>query len=214
MAKADRSIDPRILESAKYEFLTYGFEKASLKQICDRAEVTTGALYKRYRGKEDLFCAIVADTVADLTSIVEEKSSIDLSTLSDEALMKAWDMDEDYMMWWFHYLYDRHDGFVLLLTCAEGTVYSNFQHDWVETMTQATYEFYAEAFRRGITCTKIPKDELHILLSAFWTTIYEPFIHNFTWEQIEQHSKIMCNLFNWYRVLGFPDVDSQDQPYH
>ena len=46
MAVADRSIDPRILESARTEFLASGFEKASLKTICEGAGVTTGALYK------------------------------------------------------------------------------------------------------------------------------------------------------------------------
>ena len=59
MAVADRSIDPRILDSARTEFLASGFEKASLKTICEGAGVTTGALYKRYKGKEDLFSAVV-----------------------------------------------------------------------------------------------------------------------------------------------------------
>lgn len=203
MAKPDHSIDPRILQSAKKEFLSLGFEKASLQHICEQADVTTGALYKRYRGKEDLFRAVVADTVADLHAILQEKSGVDLKALSDEALIKAWDMDEDYMMWWFQYLYDRHDGFVLLLKCAEGTSYSNFQHDWVESMTVATFDYYQEARRRGLTHTAISEDEMHILLSAFWTTIYEPFIHDFTWEQIAAHCKLVCDLFNWYRVLGF-----------
>lgn len=203
MSKADRSIDPRILESAKREFLAAGFEKASLKHICEQADVTTGALYKRYRGKEDLFCAVVADTVADLKAILLEKAAADLTTISDEALIKAWDMDEAYMLWWFQYLYERHDGFVLLLTCAEGTVYSNFQHDWVESMTKATYCYYQEAYRRRLTHTEISKNEIHILLSAFWSTIYEPFIHGYTWEEIKSHCKLVCGLFNWYRVLGF-----------
>lgn len=203
MAKPDSTIDPRILESAKQEFLALGFEKASLKHICEQAKVTTGALYKRYRGKEDLFCAVVKDTVSDLQNIVEEKSSVDLNAMSDEALIKAWDMDVDYMMWWFRFLYDRHDGFVLLLKCAEGTSYSNFQHDWVEAMTAATNAYYQEARRRGLSHTNISTEELHILLSAFWTTIYEPFIHDFSWQEIESHCRLVCNLFNWYQVLGF-----------
>lgn len=33
MAKPDTSIDPRIMDSAKEEFRTLGFEKASLKSI-------------------------------------------------------------------------------------------------------------------------------------------------------------------------------------
>ena len=204
MAKADRSIDPRILASAKEEFLELGFEKASLKSICEKAQVTTGALYKRYKGKEDLFCAVVADTVADLQAILKEKQGSGPEHLSDEALMKAWDMDEGYMMWWFEFLYERHDGFVLLLKCAESTRYANFQHDWVEEMTEATYAYYEEAFRRGLTTVKMSHQEMHILLSAFWETIYEPFIHDYTWEQIKEHCLLVCRLFDWYRVFGFP----------
>lgn len=210
MAKADRSIDPRILTSAKQEFLAMGFEKASLKKICENAGVTTGALYKRYQGKDDLFCAVVSETIEKMNAILAEKTTVPLTELSDEALIKAWDMDEDYMMWWFRFLYENYDGFVLLLKCAEGTSYSNFlQEEWVETMTGATYDYYLEARRRGLTSADIPKAEMHILLSAFWTTIYEPFIHNFTWEEIKTHSNLMCDLFNWYRVLGFSESASE-----
>ena len=203
MAKADKTIDPRILESAKREFLALGFEKASLKSICEHAQVTTGALYKRYNGKEALFHAVVSETVEDLCAVLEEKCYTDPRLLPDQDLIEAWDMNEDYMLWWFRFLYDRHDGFVLLLRCAEGTAYSNFQHDWVEKMTEATYEYYQEAWRRELCGREIPKEEMHILLSAFWTTIYEPFIHDYTWDQIVAHSKLVCGLFNWYPVLGF-----------
>ena len=204
MARADQSIDPRILDSARAEFLELGFEKASLKSICEKAQVTTGALYKRYSGKEDLFCALVADTVAAMTQVVEEKCALRPETLTDEELIRAWYMDEKYMLWWFDLLHRYHDGFTLLVRCAEGTVYSNFQHDWVERMTQATYGYYLEARRRGLAAREISAEEMHILLSAFWTTIYEPFIHDYDWSQIQAHSALVCQLFNWYGVLGFP----------
>ena len=203
MAKPDTSIDPRIMDSAKEEFRTLGFEKASLKSICQRAGVTTGALYKRYAGKEELFRAVVADTVADLDAVYEERTAVPASALSDEDLIRAWYMDEEYMLWWFRFLNERRDGFVLLLTGAEGTAYANFQHDWVEVLTKATSAFLAEAQRRGICRTDVGPEELHILLSAFWTTIYEPFIHGFNWEQIEQHCRIVCKLFDWHKALEF-----------
>ena len=132
MAVPDHSIDPRILESARKEFLTYGFEKASLKSICEGAGVTTGALYKRYKGKEDLFCAVVEQTVNDLYAVAEQRGNRDPALMPDEELIKAWDMDKSDMMWWFQYLYERHDDFYLLLACSEGTRYSDFGHDWVE----------------------------------------------------------------------------------
>ncbi|MCH1983133.1 TetR/AcrR family transcriptional regulator [Ruminococcus sp. OA3] len=201
MAVPDRSIDPRILKSAKKEFLNNGFEKASLKAICDGADITTGALYNRYKGKEDLFSALVEETVHDLYAVLAQKNSIDAASLSDEQLIKAWDMDEDYMLWWFEFLEQHHDGFALLLKCTEGTAYSNFQHDWVEQMTHATGKYLEEAQRRGLADQSIDPAELHILLTAFWTTIYEPFIHGFSWNQIKKHCRLVCRLFDWKNTL-------------
>ena len=59
MSVPDKSIDPRLLCAAKNVFLKKGFEMASLAEICQEAGVTTGALYKRYSGKEELFAEVV-----------------------------------------------------------------------------------------------------------------------------------------------------------
>lgn len=203
MAIADRSIDPRILKSARAEFVKHGFEKSSLKAICDGAGVTTGALYKRYKGKEELFCAVVEQTVADLYAEAKRRGNLDPASMTDEQLIRAWEMEGSDMMWWFQYLYERREDFYLLLACSEGTRYSNFQHDWVALLTKATSAFLDEAKSRGLCRNDIQPEELHILLSAFWTTIYEPFIHHFTWEQMENHCRIVCRLFHWHDALGF-----------
>ncbi|MGN0351017.1 MAG: TetR family transcriptional regulator [Roseburia sp.] len=203
MATRDHSLDKPILESAKKEFLAKGFEKASLKVICENAGVTTGAVYKRYKDKEALFAAVVEETVDDLDKIVDERCSVDVTMLSDDALIGAWDMNNGDMMWWFQYLFEHYEGFVLLISCAETTRYANFQHDWVEKMTQGTYTYYEEAFRRGLATSKISRTELHILLTAFWATIYEPFIHGYTFEQMEEHCQLVCQMFDWYSTFGF-----------
>lgn len=205
MAKPDHSLDPLILNSAREEFLANGFEKASLKAICDGAGVTTGALYKRYSGKEELFQAVVAETVADMEDIVRQKGVTDFTDMSDEELVRAWYMDENYMMWWFRFLFERYDGFLLLLKCAEGTRYSNFQHDWVERMTECTYRYYQEAYRRKLCSARISEKEMHILLTAFWATIYEPFIHDYQLKELEGHCKLVCSLFDWFATLGFSE---------
>ncbi len=203
MAVSDPTIDRRILVSARREFLANGFDKTSLNAICQGAGITTGALYKRYRGKEDLFCAVVAGTVSDLEAVVEERRAQDVHALTDAQLIHAWEMDEADMLWWFRFLHTRREDFVLLLTCADGTAYRNFQHDWVAKMTEATGAYLAEAQRRNLCRRDVGPEELHILLTAFWATIYEPFIHGFTWEQMEAHVRLVCRLFCWKDTLQF-----------
>ena len=48
MAAPDKTIDPRILQCAREEFLSKPYEAVSLREICAKAGVTTGALYNRY----------------------------------------------------------------------------------------------------------------------------------------------------------------------
>ena len=202
MSKPDRSIDPRILESAKEEFLDKGFLGASLNNICRKAGVTTGALYKRFKGKEELFSALVDDAVDALKKVREEKAAL-RDDITDEELWKAWDMDEGYMMWWFRFLYDRIDAMRLLLSSSEGTKYSHFEHEWVESMCQSTYAYYLKARDRGLVENEISEEEMHVMLSSFWMTIYEPIVHYFEWDELESLCGHICNLFSWHRMLGF-----------
>ena len=50
-----------LLECAKREFLEKGYMKASLRNICKAAGVTTGALYFFFKDKEDLLAALVEE---------------------------------------------------------------------------------------------------------------------------------------------------------
>ncbi len=203
MSVPDASIDPRILESARAHFLKDGFEKTSLKAICDDAGITTGALYKRYAGKEALFTALVQPALDAIDKVVKERSSVPVSLMSDEQLKRAWQMDREDMHWWMDFLYEYRDGFSLLLRCSEGTAWSGFNRDFVGRMTELTWQYWEEALRRGLSRASIRKEEMHILLSAFWQTIYEPFIQNFELERIDEHCELICRLFNWCAVLGF-----------
>ena len=112
-------------------------------------------------------------------------------------------MDEGYMMWWFRFLYDRIDAMRLLLSSSEGTKYSHFEHEWVESMCQSTYAYYLKARDRGLVENEISEEEMHVMLSSFWMTIYEPIVHYFEWDELESLCGHICNLFNWHRMLGF-----------
>ncbi|MDD3403231.1 MAG: TetR/AcrR family transcriptional regulator [Hespellia sp.] len=201
MAKPDKSIDPRILDCAKREFLEKGFEKASLQNICKNAEVTTGALYKRYKGKEALFCAIVEPTIAAIYEMVEGRAEAHLSQLSDEELIDSWVMKAENIMCYFQFFYQCKEEFVLLLKHSAGTRHQDFHHELVSRMNAHTIRYYQEGYQRGLFQRKIRDEEFHVLLSGFWETIYEPFIHNMSWPEIENHANLICKYFDWIRVL-------------
>ena len=89
-----------------------------LRAICEDAGITTGALYKRFTGKEDLFAAVVQETIDAIDSVITRRSSVPVTELSDADLIRAWNMDQEDMMWWMRFLHEHHDGFTLLLRCS------------------------------------------------------------------------------------------------
>ena len=202
MSYPDRSIDPRLLATAKEEFLKKGYEMASLADICSAAGVTTGALYKRYKGKEELFAAVVADTIQNLEVHASKYLTEDLEVFSDRELYESFGMSPDVNLKWLSILYENKEGFILIIRCSQGTRYGNFQHDWAEKVNAMVYRHYLEARRRGMTEKIISLEEMHVLSSAIWTMFYEPFIHDFTWEQMKKHAYLIHQFADWYNVLG------------
>ena len=61
MAVKDHSLDDKIIHAAEDEFLEHGFVAASMHKIADRAGVTTGALYTRYKNKDALFGSLLRE---------------------------------------------------------------------------------------------------------------------------------------------------------
>lgn len=81
-------LDSKITTAAFVEFLEKGFSQASLYQISEKAGVTTGALYTRYKNKNDLFCALVKDIYS---SYINDSQKI-LTLISNAADSRDIDM--------------------------------------------------------------------------------------------------------------------------
>lgn len=199
---ADKEIDERIRQCAQEEFGEKGYVAASLRVICSRAGVTTGALYKRYAGKEELFAALVEPAIADLEGVIMRKAAAP-ETLSDDDLVRAWDMNVPFMERWFGFLYARYDALRLLLTRSEGSKYAGFEHDWSERVNAATYKYYEEARRRGLAKSNISRRDMHIMMYGFWTTVTEPIRHGLRESETGEIAALICKLFDWKRLLGF-----------
>ena len=206
MSVPDRSIDPRLLSAAREVFLKKGYEMASLAEICETANVTTGALYKRFSGKEELFAEVVSDTVRAMEDYVSPLGEADLTELTNQELYDGFSMNADAITGWLKFLSDHKEGFTLLIKCAGGTRYADFHHEWSEKMNEVIYKYYVELKRRGMTVLKISREEMHVMTAALWAMFYEPFIHDFTWEQMMKHAETMSRFIDWHSALGTKQI--------
>ncbi|MCR5482261.1 MAG: TetR/AcrR family transcriptional regulator [Clostridia bacterium] len=202
MANRDTSIDPRLIKSAKKHFKKYGFLGAQLSKICSDAGVTTGAVYKRYKGKEELFEAVVSDTVDKMNSILSEARQVDPNTLSDEQLVTVWANTEENTKVWYNRLLEMKEGLGILLNCSDGTKYSRFHDEWLDKMSDIDFAYLKVLQDRGLADTSVTKLELHIMVSAMWQLYTEPVIHEMSDEEVAHHCRVAGRLFNWSDAIG------------
>ncbi|MBQ9004861.1 MAG: TetR/AcrR family transcriptional regulator [Atopobiaceae bacterium] len=137
MSGKDFDTRAALVRSGRQEFLEHGFRDASLRAICKRANVTTGAFYVHFKNKEALFASIVEADLGDYLDLYDGM----LARLTAK-VQQANDNEVAIM----EYLMDHRDLFRLLFDCSEGTRYEGFKERLIhkfEDSYQAFFEAYA-----------------------------------------------------------------------
>lgn len=104
-----------------------GYQKASLRSICKKAGVTTGALYFFFQDKEDLFSAIVQPTLDQIREMAEQHVRQELMMLQNLPGADEDNMHDDHNATEqiLHVLYKNYDICQMLLTNSQGSRYEN-----------------------------------------------------------------------------------------
>ena len=132
-ATSDSEPRARLLLSAREEFLAHGFERASLRRICGKAGVTTGAVYFFFQGKEDLFVHLVKDTAERLTQLGRDLALAELETP---------DIGPSCDMQLMAFLYRHREEALLLLEKAQGTCFAGFSQAFFAQVRHAFALFF------------------------------------------------------------------------
>ena len=200
MSLADLELNERILTKAKEEFMREGYENASLRRICKNAGVTTGVIYNRYKGKEELFEALVSDAIGAFRAFAKQKMT-DVTEMSDTELKASFTLTPDYIRNWFAFLNQHHDSFVLLFLKSTGSRYESFRHDFTETVDRETFHYYQELVRRGLAREGLMSKDIHIFSLAYWDIMLEPFLHDYSEADIERFSQVAYRYIQWTSVI-------------
>ena len=121
---------------------------------------------------------------------------------SEEMEQSWWTVSADTLKGIMRSLYVHKDGIRILLCCADGTKHANFLHDFVTDIKKRSFWFEYAAYDKGAAAQTIDETELHMLLTAYWSTIFEPIIHQLPLEKALFHCEIVAKLFDWRVIFG------------
>ena len=164
MANKDHSLDDGIIQAAYSEFLAYGFQKASLHKIAEKAGVTTGAIYTRYKNKDALFVSLLQDffeAMKVLFAPVAEEYEKAKHSAKPEDILRAINAEESI---YFRLLTEHYDDCTLFFSRSDGSSVEMILKEIMNTKTKQTVDFFSEVYGKAPN-----EDAIRLLMgSQFW----------------------------------------------
>lgn len=194
----------RVTAAAKEEFLKEGYMKASMRKIGTRAGMSQAGLYRHYPSKELMFDALVAPAMQDLEIWLKRHRDLSYALLENDADVNELfaDTNIDLMR---DVVFKHKDEFNLILNSSQGTKYENFIHDFVRIEQKETMMAFKKIAERGIKVKEISEDELHMLMSAYITALFEPIVHDWSIEKALHGLEVAEEFFKpgWMKLMGY-----------
>lgn len=192
----------RLMPAAREEFLEKGFQNASTRSIAAKAGMTSGGLYRHFKDKEDMFAALVEPALSDMKEWMNKHVHRGYhGALSGDYSLMWQDTEIDMVR---EVIYPNLDAFRLILCCSQGTRYENFIDDLVQEHQKIMMDVLEKLRVQGISVKEISEEELHIIMSAYTTAMFEPIIHNYPLEKAMHYLKTIEAFFlpGWHDLMG------------
>lgn len=203
MGTQNTNTEKAILEAGKKEFLAYGYEKASLRRIAGAANVTTGAIYGYFKGKEALFDALCGETARELERLYGEAHDWFAALPPKDQPGKLETVTEEYIPWMVDYVYDHFEEFKLLCCCnAPGAGEELFER-LAKIEEQSCRDFIAALKSIGHRMPEINDSLLHIVCRSFFQQIQEFVSHEIPREEALNCARTLARFqqAGWQYIL-------------
>ena len=151
---------------------------------------------------EDLFEQLVSPAVERINIWLDVHINRYMEAVESSDRVEWKDSEIDMMR---EIIYPNMEEYHLLLTRAQGTRYENFLHDLTESRQERLLAYMPMLADRGYKVWKIDPKELHLLLSAYTTAMFEPVIHNYSLEEASRCLETVEAFFlpGWKKLMGF-----------
>ena len=192
----------RITKAAKEEFLTYGFENASMRRIAASAGITVSGLYKHFPNKEEMFASLVQPMLDSFYVLYRQKEQEEHDAIVEVGAAAAFLNDD--AVYTMAYIYDHFEEFKLLVCCSQGTRYQDISHHFAEMEEESSLK-YIEALRKhGNHVPEFDRREFHLLVSSNVEAVLQPIRHDFTREQAMHYAQTINTFFSkgWKWMCG------------
>ena len=191
----------KIMAAARTEFLEMGYEKASMRSIGDRCKMTAAGIYRHCKDKADLFDQLVSPAVDNLNVWAQAHMKRYEEPVKKGKKLIWQDSNIDMMR---ELVYPNMEDYHLLVAKSKGSKYENFLHDLTEAAQKKLLAYLGELKEAGYKVPEIPPTQIHLLLTAYVTALFEPVVHNYSCEEASEALITLEKFFlpGWKQLMG------------
>lgn len=200
----DKSINGKLLECARAEFLERGFADASMRAIAEKAGVTTGMLYSRFADKDEMFRAIVGEGAEKLYIYFSDVQENFASFSAEQQKKEMHSYTSGKMREMIDIIYEYFDSFKLIVCHSAGSSFEHYVDHMIDYETESTERFMRVLRESGASVKTVRRDINHMLSSALFNGIFEVVSHDFPKEDAMEYVDAVCEFFyaGWDKLMG------------
>ena len=195
----------KILDCGKKHFLKNGFEKASLRDICKDSGVTTGAFYRHFNDKNELFEAIVSPVANKIIDNFFKYEKISINGIRTKQNEKVAEVHVDGTIETAMFLFDNKEIYALIIYGSFGSSYENFLEKLTE-MEDNTRIKMQEIYSESDDSQKhISNKGFHIINHSHFLALTEAVLHSENKEELIDNVKLVSRFFSggWKTIRGY-----------
>lgn len=196
MQFAKEEIRRNIIEAARREFLSKGFEKSSIRTIAANAHTAKSNIYNYFRDKDALFCAVLEPTLSKV------RAGLELARLQSTTLdvgARGWESQRSNIRVVMDFVFEHVSDVKLLLFSAGGSSLEGFREIIIEQFTDMLLVW----LRRAVPGKSISRFFVSTVSDFYLSTIERMLLEGVCEEKANQHfSEFVTFVYSgWSGVL-------------
>ncbi len=194
----DMTTKERIIEVAREEFINNGYDKASLRTIAKKCDITATALYRHFKDKEDIFMSVALKFVNKLKEIADYITSVDYDLLLNNNPSEVWGFEgsNDFH---FELIFKMDKDLVKLLI--------NERRDWLKDLLitneyEESLKYLEKMEEFGYKVNDFNKKAFRAILNSYVEAYFEVLNMNLD----ENESYDICKEITRFYTVGFRNL--------
>jgi len=187
-----------ILKVSKEEFISKGFNNASLRNIAAKCHISATAIYRHFKDKEEIFEEVIKPLIDHFNNMASYIENTDIEYLKNDKVSEMWDFERE-GNYHFDFLFGEYSDLVKLIVKERKEWFKSFI---VNYEFDVTLKYIDSMKKEGYKINDFNLISFRVLLDSY----LEAYLNILNRELKEEELVNICKEINSFYTLGFRNL--------